>query len=141
MHSRSAYINLEDRLTDVRAKIGEPRMDSGMILEQQRTTPFNPLTPLLPLEVCWILDRSFSCEVNTVLLWRSTVVFYFRRWNGTLEIRFLNPYTPVYTFIISMTSIQTSSPVSGQKKIQIDRWSLSRLSSDQLFLGFLNLVP
>ena len=35
-----------------------------MILEEQRRAPFDPLTPLLPEEVCWLLDRSFACEVN-----------------------------------------------------------------------------
>ncbi len=35
-----------------------------MILEEQRRPTFNPLTPLLPEEVCWLLDRSFACEVN-----------------------------------------------------------------------------
>lgn len=35
-----------------------------MILEEQRRPPFDPLTPLLPEEVCWLLDRSFACEVN-----------------------------------------------------------------------------
>lgn len=29
--------------------------------------PFNPLTLLLPGEVCWIMDRSFAYEVNTFL--------------------------------------------------------------------------
>lgn len=47
-----------------RPQIGEPRLDSGMILEEQRRPPFDPLTPLLPEEVCWLLDRSFACEVN-----------------------------------------------------------------------------
>lgn len=45
-------------------QIGEPRMDSGMILEQQRRPPFDPLLPMLPQEVCWIMDRMFTCEVN-----------------------------------------------------------------------------
>ncbi|KAI8974244.1 Mak10-domain-containing protein [Trametes punicea] len=45
-------------------EIGEPRLDSGMILEEQRRPPFEPLTPLLPEEVCWILDRSFACEME-----------------------------------------------------------------------------
>ncbi|TBU40247.1 Mak10 subunit, NatC N-terminal acetyltransferase-domain-containing protein [Dichomitus squalens] len=45
-------------------EIGEPRLDSGMILEEQRRPPFDPLTPLLPEEVCWILDRSFACEME-----------------------------------------------------------------------------
>ena len=25
---------------------------------------FDPLEPLLPEEVCWIIDRAFACEVN-----------------------------------------------------------------------------
>ncbi|RDX47440.1 hypothetical protein OH76DRAFT_1385246 [Lentinus brumalis] len=45
-------------------EIGEPRLDSGMILEEQRRPPFDPLAPLLPEEVCWILDRSFTCEME-----------------------------------------------------------------------------
>ena len=39
-------------------------MDSGMVLEEARRPPFNPLSPLLPEEVCWILDRSISCKVD-----------------------------------------------------------------------------
>lgn len=35
-----------------------------MVLEEQRRPPFDSLAPLLPEEVCWILDRSFACEVN-----------------------------------------------------------------------------
>ena len=38
-------------------------MDSGMVVEQERRPSFDPLTPLLPRELCWILDRSFACEV------------------------------------------------------------------------------
>ncbi len=45
-------------------KIGEPRLDSGMITEENRRPPFDPLMPLLPEEVCWIIDRSFSYEVS-----------------------------------------------------------------------------
>ncbi|KAI0081399.1 hypothetical protein K474DRAFT_1587725 [Panus rudis PR-1116 ss-1] len=45
-------------------EIGEPRMDSGMILEQDQRPPFDPLNPLLSEEVCWILDRSFACEME-----------------------------------------------------------------------------
>ena len=39
-------------------------MDSGMVLEEAQRPSFDPLAPLLPEEVCWILDRSISCEVN-----------------------------------------------------------------------------
>jgi len=45
-------------------EIGEPRMDSGMILEEAQRPPFDPLAPLLPEEVCWILDRATSCEME-----------------------------------------------------------------------------
>lgn len=40
-------------------------MDSGMLLEQDNARPaFEPLSPLLPEELCWIIDRSFACEVS-----------------------------------------------------------------------------
>ncbi|TFK32597.1 Mak10 subunit, NatC N-terminal acetyltransferase-domain-containing protein [Crucibulum laeve] len=45
-------------------EIGEPRLDSGLILENQRRPPFNPLNPLLPEELCWIIDRSFAYEME-----------------------------------------------------------------------------
>ncbi|KAI0792657.1 Mak10 subunit, NatC N-terminal acetyltransferase-domain-containing protein [Abortiporus biennis] len=45
-------------------EIGEPRMDSGMIIESEQRPPFDPLAPLLPQELCWILDRSFACEME-----------------------------------------------------------------------------
>jgi hypothetical protein len=48
-------------------KIGEPRFDSGMALLDKSKPSFNPLAPLTPEEVCWIIDRSFSCEVNQTL--------------------------------------------------------------------------
>ena len=44
--------------------IGEPRLDSGLILEAEHHPAFDPLMPLLPQELCWILDRSFSYEVK-----------------------------------------------------------------------------
>ncbi|KAI0285229.1 Mak10 subunit, NatC N-terminal acetyltransferase-domain-containing protein [Russula brevipes] len=46
-------------------EIGDPRMDSGLILEEEAQRPqFNPLTPLLPEEVCYILDRAIACELE-----------------------------------------------------------------------------
>ncbi|KZT74069.1 Mak10-domain-containing protein [Daedalea quercina L-15889] len=45
-------------------EIGEPRMDSGMITAPEQRPPFDPLTPLLPQEICWILDRAFACEME-----------------------------------------------------------------------------
>ncbi|THH13088.1 hypothetical protein EW146_g7094 [Bondarzewia mesenterica] len=45
-------------------EIGEPRLDTGMELDEERRPPFNPLTPLLPEELCYIMDRTFSCEME-----------------------------------------------------------------------------
>ncbi|KAG5640738.1 hypothetical protein DXG03_007367 [Asterophora parasitica] len=45
-------------------EIGEPRLDSGLTATGQPINQFNPLSPLLPQELCWILDRSFSCEME-----------------------------------------------------------------------------
>ncbi|EIM82360.1 Mak10-domain-containing protein [Stereum hirsutum FP-91666 SS1] len=46
-------------------EIGEPRMDSGVILEEEtKRPPFKPLDPLLPSELCYILDRTFACEME-----------------------------------------------------------------------------
>jgi hypothetical protein len=40
-------------------------MDSGLILDEEARRPqFDPLTPLLPEEVCYILDRVIACEVR-----------------------------------------------------------------------------
>lgn len=40
-------------------------MDSGLILDDDARRPqFNPLAPLLPEEVCYILDRVIVCEVR-----------------------------------------------------------------------------
>ena len=44
-------------------QIGEPRLDSGIIVQEQLRPPFNPFAPLLPEEVCWILDRAVAYEV------------------------------------------------------------------------------
>jgi hypothetical protein len=45
-------------------EIGEPRFDSGLALLDKSKPTFNPLAPLTPEEVCWIIDRSFSCEME-----------------------------------------------------------------------------
>ncbi|OAX36010.1 Mak10-domain-containing protein [Rhizopogon vinicolor AM-OR11-026] len=45
-------------------EIGEPRFDSGMALLDKSKPSFNPLAPLTSEEVCWIIDRSFSCEME-----------------------------------------------------------------------------
>jgi hypothetical protein len=43
-------------------QIGEPRLDTGYAGENP-SEPLNPFTPLLPEEVCWILDRTLAAEV------------------------------------------------------------------------------
>jgi N-alpha-acetyltransferase 35, NatC auxiliary subunit len=43
-------------------------MDSGMLVPKDDHPPFDPLAPLLPEEICWILDRSFACEVSPITL-------------------------------------------------------------------------
>ncbi|KXN91924.1 N-alpha-acetyltransferase, 35 NatC auxiliary subunit [Leucoagaricus sp. SymC.cos] len=45
-------------------EIGEPRLDSGYIPPGEARPKFNPLAPLLPEELCWIIDRSFSYEME-----------------------------------------------------------------------------
>ncbi|KAF9239144.1 Mak10 subunit, NatC N-terminal acetyltransferase-domain-containing protein [Melanogaster broomeanus] len=45
-------------------EIGEPRFDSGLALMDKSRPVFDPLAPLLPEEVCWIIDRSFACEME-----------------------------------------------------------------------------
>ncbi|KAI9451627.1 Mak10-domain-containing protein [Lactarius psammicola] len=46
-------------------QIGDPRMDSGLILDDEaERLVFSPLTPLLPEEVCYVLDRAIACEME-----------------------------------------------------------------------------
>ncbi|KAG8217116.1 Mak10 subunit, NatC N-terminal acetyltransferase-domain-containing protein, partial [Butyriboletus roseoflavus] len=45
-------------------EIGEPRFDSGLALMDQTRPVFDPLEPLSPEEVCWVIDRSFACEME-----------------------------------------------------------------------------
>ncbi|KAG6817045.1 hypothetical protein H0H87_000457 [Tephrocybe sp. NHM501043] len=45
-------------------KIGEPRLDSGLISENNAAPPFNPTAPLLPQEICWIMDRALTYEME-----------------------------------------------------------------------------
>lgn len=41
-------------------------MDSGAArIENEGRSKFDPLAPLLPEEICYILDRALACEVNT----------------------------------------------------------------------------
>ncbi|KAF9511193.1 hypothetical protein BS47DRAFT_1197815 [Hydnum rufescens UP504] len=45
-------------------EIMDPRLDSGLAqsLDEKPTASFDPYFPLLPEEVCWILDRAFATE-------------------------------------------------------------------------------
>ena len=51
------------------SQIGEPRLDGGMLgdREYEKKFPFEPLQPLLPEELCWIIDRSMQYEVRKLL--------------------------------------------------------------------------
>lgn len=44
----------------------DSRMDSGMDIHEYTiaSKSFNPMRPLLPEEVCWILDRLTAAEVS-----------------------------------------------------------------------------
>lgn len=41
----------------------DPRMDSGVKRAEYPRNPFRPYAPLLPEELCWIMDRMFAAEV------------------------------------------------------------------------------
>ncbi|KIY68793.1 hypothetical protein CYLTODRAFT_373907 [Cylindrobasidium torrendii FP15055 ss-10] len=43
-------------------EIGEPRLDSGMV--SSSVPPFDALAPLLPEEICWIIDRACAYEME-----------------------------------------------------------------------------
>ncbi|KAF8643573.1 hypothetical protein AX16_008961 [Volvariella volvacea WC 439] len=46
-------------------QIGEPQLDPGLILDEEKNRPpFNPMTPLLPEEICWIIDRACAYEME-----------------------------------------------------------------------------
>ncbi|KIJ63356.1 hypothetical protein HYDPIDRAFT_113345 [Hydnomerulius pinastri MD-312] len=66
MHPGGLIMARDFTLHDAMAafEIGEPRFDSGMALMDESRAVFNPLAPLLPEEVCWIIDRSFACEME-----------------------------------------------------------------------------
>ncbi|KZV60520.1 hypothetical protein PENSPDRAFT_671604, partial [Peniophora sp. CONT] len=54
---------LYDAMTAI--EIGDSRMDTGVILPAQLERPtYNPTAPLLPSELCWLLDRSFAAEMQ-----------------------------------------------------------------------------
>jgi hypothetical protein len=70
-------------------------MDSGLILDEEARRPqFNPLTPLLPEEVCYILDRVIACEVSpstSGALLRIHLITI--RWSGMQDIPSHRQYT------------------------------------------------
>ncbi|KAF8638818.1 hypothetical protein AX17_001876 [Amanita inopinata Kibby_2008] len=45
-------------------EIGEPRLDTGLIRDGEQLASLDPLTPMLPEEICWILDRACACEME-----------------------------------------------------------------------------
>lgn len=47
-------------------------MDSGLLSAEKKGPRFDPLEPVLPVEVCWIIDRSFSLEVRLLSFFKIT---------------------------------------------------------------------
>ncbi|KAF9064633.1 Mak10 subunit, NatC N-terminal acetyltransferase-domain-containing protein [Rhodocollybia butyracea] len=54
--------SLNDAMSAI--EIGEPRLDTGMQMETVARPEFDPLTPLLPQEICWIIDQSLAYEIE-----------------------------------------------------------------------------
>ena len=83
-------------------------MDSGLILDDEAKKPqFNPFTPLLPEEVCYILDRVIACEVRLPGFSATHLSDNPIRWSGMLDIPSHRQYTPA--------SMCTISPISTLK--------------------------
>lgn len=111
---RESFVSALSRRSSSSSKIGEPRLDSGITPQEERRPPFNPLFQFLPEEICWILDRSFACEVNEqnacLSLCRSLSDSYRGdRWNGMPGIHYRRPYSRCSTCISSRKSTRTSS--------------------------------
>lgn len=60
--------------TNLEVQIGEPRLDTGLIIQEQVRPPFNPSQPLLPEEICWILDRALAFEVSVEIVIAPSIV-------------------------------------------------------------------
>lgn len=45
-------------------EIMDPKMDTGMVLENTSTSPFDVQQRLTPQQLLWIMDRLLSCEVS-----------------------------------------------------------------------------
>ncbi|RDB19321.1 N-alpha-acetyltransferase 35, NatC auxiliary subunit [Hypsizygus marmoreus] len=76
-------------------EIGEPRLDSGLITEGQNLPPFDPTMPLLPQELCWILDRAFSYEMEWHagnLLSHTVFTFLYVHHLADLDVDFMPSY-------------------------------------------------
>ncbi|KAI6103725.1 hypothetical protein EDD16DRAFT_1641098 [Pisolithus croceorrhizus] len=66
MQSGALLFDKDFSLHDAMAafEIGEPRFDSGLALLDDSRPPFDPLAPLLPEQVCWVIDHAVSCETT-----------------------------------------------------------------------------
>lgn len=74
----------------------EPRLDSALASSSKDTGPdFDVLTPLLPEEVCWIMDSALAAEVSCVPSYALSIVqLEALRSPGIKGMRFLKPCTP-----------------------------------------------
>lgn len=60
---------------------------------------FDPLEPLLPEEVCWIIDRAFACEVNDQIMYMS---YTWYSWPVAPQMEWHTGYTlsqTIYSFL------------------------------------------
>ncbi|KAJ3997460.1 Mak10 subunit, NatC N-terminal acetyltransferase-domain-containing protein [Lentinula boryana] len=96
--------SLHDAMTAI--EIGDPRLDTGMQLEAVERPEFDPLNPLLPEEICWIIDRSMAYETE----WHASnqlahTVF------TLLYVHCLNDVDPDILPILSMIDLDPSRPL------------------------------
>lgn len=61
----------------------DPRLDNGMISYGNPPPSFDCYAPLLPEEVCWLLDRAIAAEVRTAesLITNLSLIIYQMTWH------------------------------------------------------------
>jgi hypothetical protein len=73
-------------------------MDSGVLRTEFSRNQFDPSAPLLPEEVCWIMDRMFAAEVSDPpLQFHNTEVVTTSRCYGIRVAHYLRASTLVCT--------------------------------------------
>ncbi|KAJ4475557.1 Mak10 subunit, NatC N-terminal acetyltransferase-domain-containing protein [Lentinula aciculospora] len=96
--------SLNDAMTAI--EIGDPRLDTGMELETTERLQFDPLTPLLPEEICWIIDRSMAYETE----WHASNPLAHTVYT-LLYVHYLNDVDPDVLPFLSMINLDPSRPL------------------------------